>query len=124
MGDEPTLIYRVAMEAAGELVVDAAAGHFFEGGLGHGEKMFFFGLLIALEDEVNGRGMREFRGAAKAAVLDVEELGDGFDLGVDDAEVEIGAGTGEDFGLRDGVGKRAGGTLELSALVAVRIGDG
>src|ERR1700674_510263 len=68
--------------------------------------------------------MREFRGAAKAAVLDVEKLGDGFDLGVDDAEVEIGARTGEDFGLRDGVGERVGRALELDAFVAVGIGDG
>src|ERR1700674_1570523 len=68
--------------------------------------------------------MREFRGAAKAAGLDVEKLGDGFDLGVDDAEVEVGAGTGEDFGLRDGIGQRIGSALELGALVAIGIGDG
>src|SRR6266436_1328359 len=68
--------------------------------------------------------MRKFRGAAKAAVLDIEELGDGFDLGVNDAEIEIGAGAGEDFGLRDGVCESVGGALELGALVAVGIGDG
>src|SRR6266702_1004311 len=86
--------------------------------------MFFFGLLIALEDEVNGGRVRKFWGAAEAAVLDVEELGDGFDLGVNNAEVEIGAGAGKDFGLRDGIGEREGGALEVGALVAVGIGDG
>src|SRR5882762_5993773 len=86
--------------------------------------MLLFRLLVALEDEVDGRRMREFRGAAEAAVFDVEKLGDGFDLRVHDAKVEIGAGAGEDFGLRDGVGEGVGGTLELGALVAVRIGDG
>src|SRR5256885_11088656 len=30
VGNEPAFVDRVAMEAAGELVVDAAAGHFFE----------------------------------------------------------------------------------------------
>src|SRR5229473_2144273 len=124
MGYEPAFVDGVAMEAAGKLVVDAAVGHFFEGGFGHGEEMFFLGLLVALEDEIDGRRVREFRGAAEAAVLDVEELGDGFDLGVDDAEVEIGAGTGEDFGLRDGVGEGVGGAREVGALVAVGIGDG
>ena len=68
--------------------------------------------------------MREFRSAAETAVFDVEELGDGFDLGVHDVEVEIGAGAGEDFGLSDGIGERIGGTLEFGAAVAVRIGDG
>src|SRR5437879_8114641 len=110
------------MQAAGELVVDASAGHFFEGGFGHGEKVFFFGLLVTLEDEIDGRGVREFRGAAKTAVLDVKKLGHGFDLRIDDAEIEIGARTGEDFGLRDGVGEGVRGALEFSALVAVRIG--
>src|SRR4029077_13570779 len=60
----------------------------------------------------------------EAAVLNVEELGDGFDLCVDDTEIENGAGAGEDFRLRDGVGEGIGGALELGALVAVGIGDG
>src|SRR5258707_15149289 len=68
--NEPALIHGVAMEAAGELAVDAAAGHFFERGFGNGEQMFvFFGsgwtaadsLLLALEDEINDRGVRKFR---------------------------------------------------------------
>src|SRR6266481_5983445 len=86
--------------------------------------MLFFGLLVALEDEVDGRGMRELRSAAEAAVLDVEKLGDGFDLRVNDAEIEIGARAGKDFGLRDGVGEGVGGAIEFGVLVAVRIGDG
>src|SRR5882762_5891469 len=54
--------------------------------------MLLFRLLVALEDEIDGRRMREFRGAAEAAVFDVEKLGDGFDLRVHDAKVEIGDG--------------------------------
>src|SRR5947207_16001939 len=86
--------------------------------------MFFFRLLIALKDEIDSRGVREFRGTAKTAVLDVEKLGDGFDLRFNDVEIEIAAGDGEDFRLRDGVGKRVGSALELVAFVAIRIGAG
>src|SRR5256885_3699716 len=82
--------------------------------------MLFFRLLVALEDEVDGRGVREFRGAAEAAVPDVEKLGDGFDLCVDDAKVEISASAGEDFRLRDGIGEGVGGALQFGSLVAVR----
>ena len=47
VGDQPAFIHGIAMEAASELVVDAAASHFFEGGFGHGEEMLFFGLPVA-----------------------------------------------------------------------------
>src|SRR5258708_18444268 len=86
--------------------------------------MLFFGLLVTLEDEVNGRGVREFRSAAKAAVLDIKKLSHGLDLRVDDTQVEIGTGASENFGLRDGVGEGVGGAFKLCALVAVGIGDG
>src|SRR5260370_23540280 len=124
VGDEPAFIDGIAMETAGELVVDAAASHFLEGGFGHCQEMLFFCLLVALEDEVDVGGVRDFGGAAEAAVFDVEELGDGFDLRVDDAEMETSAGSGEDFGLRDGVAEGVSGALEFGSLVAVGIGDG
>src|SRR6267142_276353 len=86
--------------------------------------MFFLGLLVALEDEVDGGGVRKFWSAAEAAVLYVEQLRDGIDLGGDDAGIEFGAGAGEDFGMRDGFGKRFGGAFQLGALIAEGIGDG
>src|SRR6266699_535275 len=95
------------MEAAGKLVVDAAASHFFKRGFGYGEQVLFFStcgrraadrLLVPFEDEVDGRRVREFRGAAESAVLDVEELRDGFNLGVNHADIKFGAGAGKDFG--------------------------
>src|SRR5467141_805556 len=86
--------------------------------------MLFLSLLIAIEDQIDGRGVREFWGAAKAAVLDVKKLGHGLDLRVDDTQVEIGTGASENFGLRDGVGEGVGGAFKLCALVAVGIGDG
>ena len=68
--------------------------------------------------------MGKFRGAPEAAIFDVEELRDGSDLRVDDGGIECAAGSGEDFGLGDGVGKRIRGALELGALAAIRFGDG
>ena len=112
------------MEAAGELIVDAAASHFFEGGFGHGAQMLFAGLLEAIENQVHRGGVRKFRGAPEAAIFDVEELGDRSDLGVDDGGIEFAAGSGEYFGLGDGIGKRIRGALELGALAAIRFGDG
>src|SRR5215469_15478816 len=92
VGNEPALVYGVAVEATRELVVDATAGHFFERGFDHGKKMLFFCLLIAIEEQINSGGMREFWCAAKAAIFDVKKLRDGLDLGVYHAEVELRAG--------------------------------
>src|SRR5712664_2353285 len=124
MGDEPAFVDGIAVKTAGELIVDAAAGYFFEGGFGYGEEMFFLGLLVALENEVDGGGVGKFRGAAEAAVLYVEQLRDGIDLGGDDAGIEFGAGAGEDFRMCDGFGERFGGAFQLGALIAEGIGDG
>src|SRR5580693_2768538 len=86
--------------------------------------MLFFGLLVAFENQIDCRSVGKLRGAAEAAILDVEELGDGFDLRVDGAEVKVGASAGEHFRLRDGIRERVGCALELGALVAEGIGDG
>src|SRR5258708_17206699 len=81
-------------------------------------------LLIALKDEINGGGVRKFRGAAKAAVFDIELLRDGANLRLNDAGIEIGASAVENLRLRNGAGERVRGTLELGALVAIGIGNG
>src|SRR6266403_4274093 len=86
--------------------------------------MFFFGLLVAFEDEVDGRSVGKFWGAAEAAVFYVEQLRDGIDLGGDDTGIEFGAGAGEDLRLCDGLGERFGGAFQFGAFVAERIGDG
>src|SRR2546421_1973 len=43
---------------------------------------------------------------------------------VDGIAMESAASAGEDFRLRNGVGKGIGGALEFGAFVAIRIGDG
>src|SRR6266850_2714746 len=124
VGDEPAFIDGIAMEAAGKLIVDSAAGHLFEGGFSHGEEVFFFRLLVAFEDEVDGGGVWKFRGAAEAAVFYVEQLRDGIDLGGDDAGIEFGVGAGEGLGMCDHFGERFSGAFQLGALIAEGIGDG
>ena len=47
--NQPALIDGIAVEAASQLVVNAAFGHFFEGAFGHSQKMLFAGLTVALE---------------------------------------------------------------------------
>src|SRR5438132_13706996 len=102
MGDEPAFIDGIAMEAAGELVVNAAAGHFFEGGFGHGEQMSFFRLLIALKDGSDSRGVRAVRGTARTGVLDFEKMGDRCEVRVKEDEVEVDGVAGEDVRVIDG----------------------
>src|SRR5450755_3808798 len=124
MGHEPVFVHRIAMETAGELIVDASTRHFFKGSLGDSQEMPVFCLLIALQDEIDSGGMGKFGGAAEAAVLDVELLGDGSDLRIDHAGIELGAGSDEDFGLRHGIGERVGGALQVGPLVFVGVGHG
>ena len=61
--------------------------------------MIFAGLLVAFQNKVDRGGVREFRGAAKSAIFDVEKLRDGGDLRVDNGGVELCVRAGEHFGL-------------------------
>ena len=64
VGDEPVGVHRVAREAAAHLVVHAARGHRAQRLGGHVR-------LAAAQQELEGRGGRELRGAAEAAVRHV-----------------------------------------------------
>ena len=77
--DAPALVNRIAVEAAADLIVDAAESHAFEGAFGNVEQVRIARGLIALEKQVDSACVREFRGLAKAAVLLVEEMQRGFD---------------------------------------------
>ena len=72
--DEPALVDRIAMEAAGELIVNTAPSHFFECGFRYGEQMLFAGFLIAFEEQIDGGGVGELRRGAEAAVFNIESL--------------------------------------------------
>ena len=121
---EPALVHGVAVETTGELVIDAAAGHFDERRFGHGEEVFLLRLLVALEDKVQRRRVGKLRSVAEAAVLAVEELHDGADLGVHHGGIEAGARAGKTFGLGHRGSERLRGALELFALGAVSLSHG
>ena len=40
------------MKSAGKLIVNTAAGHFFQGAFRHGAQVFFSGLLKALKNQI------------------------------------------------------------------------
>ena len=129
MRNQPALVDRIAMKTAGELVVDAAPRHFFERGFRDRKQVLFFsasggGLLVALQNQIDGRGVRKLRRIAEATVLDVELLCDRANLRIDYAGIKVRSRAGEDFGLRDGIGDGVGGAFEVGALVLIGIGDG
>ncbi len=128
MGNEPALIHRIAVKAAGELVVDAATRHFFERGFRDGQQMLLFsangrGLLIALQNEVDGRSVGEFRRLAEAAVFDVELLRDRANLRVDYTGIKVRSRASERFGVGYGISDGVGGAFEVGALIFVGVGD-
>ena len=124
VGDEPAFVHGVAVETAGELVVDAALGHFFESGFGHGEEVFFTGLAIALQqaDQPQKRGETSEICRIRRCVMSnscVIEL----ICAVHDAEIEFGTGAGERFGFGYRFGESFGSFQQIRAFLLVGIGD-
>src|SRR5437660_4354062 len=109
MGHQPALIDRISMETAAELIVNAAAGHFFERGLHSKQQLRVAGGLIAFEEQVDGGRVREFGAAAKSAVVRVEMLEDGARQFVDYCRCPAAARSLEKFCLLHGVYQSAGG---------------
>src|SRR6267154_4123442 len=110
------------MEAARELVIDAATGHFLKGSLGNGEQLLVLVFLIALENQLDGGSVWKFRRLTEAAISGVEEFGDRLNLRVDHPWVEFGFGAGKRFRLRYCVSQGISGALEVRPLIAIRIG--
>ncbi len=121
MRDVPVAVHGVAVEAAAELVAEAAVGHGAEGFGGHFERpvglafVAFLGspLVVDAEEEVQGGGAGEFGGAAEAALVVVEAAGEvvvGFAEDVGGIEVGLGGGAGVEVLLELGDG--AGGAFE------------
>src|SRR5579883_2915309 len=112
------------MESAFELVVYAAFGHFFERGFGHGEQMLFAGLAVALEEQVDGGGVRKFWRIPETPVADIEKLRHRTDLRIHHTEIEFGASASKGLGFGHGFGEGFGGIGEILALILVGVGDG
>ena len=64
--NDPVLIDRVAMEAAGDLVVDAAARHLREGGARDVGGALFAAARVPVEQNFDDRGMRKLRCASRS----------------------------------------------------------
>ena len=67
VGDEPVSVDGVAVEAAAELVVHAALGHFAQGEESHVEGFFLAGERVVAQEEVVGDGAGKLGGLAEAA---------------------------------------------------------
>ena len=122
--NDPALVDAIAMEAAGELVIDAAARHLFER---HGEGLT--GVRIAAVDgelqqkiERGGMGKLGLRPEAAVARIELGKRGGG-DL-VDQGERQFAAAAGEALIVLDG-GHDAGSRFEsLVAAVAPHLRHG
>src|SRR6266853_6413259 len=110
------------MEAARELVIDAATRHFLKGSLGNGEQLLVLVFLIALENQLDRGSVGKFRRLTEAAISGIEECGDGLNLRVDHPCVELGFCAVKCFRLRYGVSQGISGALEVRPLIAIRIG--
>ena len=77
MRHEPAGVGRVAVEAAAELVAQAAVGHRVERPPGDGQRPRIAGRHVAAEQELDGHRLRELRRPAPAAVRGVERGLDG-----------------------------------------------
>ncbi len=86
--DEPVVVGRVAVEAAAEVVANAAAPHLVEGGENHFERFKVAGARVIPEQEFQGRRAGELGRAAEAAVPRVEGAAEGVEAGIEDGRVE------------------------------------
>ena len=122
--NQPALVHRIAVETAGELVIDAAAAHSFECAFHNSKQVLLLGLLVALEQKVERRGMREFGGAAETAVPEIEHLHHGANLLVDNAGIKCAAGAGECLRLGDSLDEGFGSFEDFAAAILIGVGDG
>ena len=112
------------MEAASELIINAAPRHFLKRGLRHGQQLLVLAFLVALENQLDRGSMRELRRLAESAVADVKKFGDRLDLRIHYAQVELGFCAVKGFRLRYRVSEGIGGTLEVRPLISIGIRDG
>ena len=121
--DDPALIDRVAMEAAGELVIDAAARHFLQRG---DENIAEFCVARAngmIHQQIERRRMRKFGRTSEAAIALVEHLPRRLDNRVNHFGRDISAVAGERLRLRDRAGDHVGLLDHFAMLFAIGLRD-
>ena len=85
----PALVHRIAMEPAGELIVDAAVGHAFQRGGENFVQFFIAGLCVPFDQQVKDCRVRKFGCLAEASVCAVEHLESRLDDCVDHARGKL-----------------------------------
>ena len=124
MRHAPALVHRIAMEPAGHLVVDASGAHFLERDRGHFQHPRAAARLVAFEQQIDRRGMREFRRAAKSSVARIKQIHDGFGLILRHARIELSPPARKRFRIRHRFGKAGRGLFHFGAPIAKSRGDG
>jgi hypothetical protein len=113
------------VEAAADVVVDAAEGHAVEGDAGHLEGLGARGGAVAVEEREEVRVRGELGPAVEAAALAVEG-GDALRDGLGD-QLGVAAGVGGEAGpgglLADRVGQLVGGAFDAGAVGLPELGD-
>ena len=120
---DPGGVHGVAGEAAGELVVHAAAGHRLAGGVGHLQRAAVPGAGVVAQQELQHHRRRELRRAAEPAVAGVEGRGEPGDRLVQDV-VADGGGRALLHGGAQLLGDVGAAGEDLVAALGPGLGDG
>ena len=124
VGHQPEGVGRVAVEAASDLVVDAAAGHLLQGELQHLQGAVVVAVGVVAEEHFEGHWLREFGSIADAPVL-VVEIGGQRRIGlVENVDAEKGVAAGQLGGAAHLLGQLPGNPVDLRPVGAVGAGRG
>src|SRR5579863_6176844 len=85
---EPALVHGVAMEAAAELVVHAAFGHFAQREQHHVERFLVFGAEMVAQQELKNRRAGKLGSAAESAELAIEGAAENEEAAIEHAGVD------------------------------------
>ncbi len=121
---QPLSVHRVAMEAAAELVVHAAAGHPGQGVAQHLERARIAGPLPDAQDRLPGHRLRELGRLAEPAVALVELAGEAQVGAHQDIFREHAGRAGEALGLLHALHELAPGFQHLAAPSVIGVRDG
>src|SRR5262245_24302419 len=92
MGNEPSLIGRIAVESSANLIVQPAIRHLVKGERCHVKSAFIAGAVLITEKEVDGHARRKLRRVSKASVSRIEGGGENIRRSIQHAQVEAVAG--------------------------------
>ena len=113
--DAPALVNRISVKAAANLIVNTSERHTLKRSLRDVKQIFIARGLIALQQQVNGAGVREFRRVAEAAVRLIELAQRRFNHRIDHACIKCAASAVKNFRFGDGLFERLRGSIHFGA---------